>query len=172
MKKPINKKKQEAAVDGVNTLFGRVAVKKEVDVVVREVSPFDFVNDVSFDKQYLYDGPATKNYKPFLINKALSAFPDCLQAVVFLNENHGLSEKMQHDFLFYGLPKRKRFNRNGWLKRSDAEKRNLEMLEDVARTVGYNLERTKQFWSVLTDEQRRQFLDTYVYPDQRNARNK
>lgn len=171
MKKPVTKKKQEQA-EGVNTLFGRVAIKKEVEVAVREVTPFDFVNDVSFDKQYLYEGAAARNFKPFLINKALSAFPDCLQQVVFLNENHGLDEKMQHDYLFYGLPKRKRFKRDGWLKKSEAEKRELAVLEDVARVVGYNLERTKQFWSILTEAQRKEFLDTYVYPDQKNSRNK
>lgn len=171
MKKPVTKKKQEQA-EGVNTLFGRFAVKREAEVVVKEVTPFDFVNDISLDKRYLYEEPASRNFKPFLINKALSAFPDCLQAVVFLNENHGLSEKMQHDFLFYGLPKRKRFKRDGWLKKSEAEKRELTVLEDVARVVGYNLERTKQFWSVLTEAQRVDFLDRYVYPDQRNSRNK
>lgn len=171
MKKPVTKKKQEQ-VEGVNTLFGRVAVKRETEVVVKEVTPFDFVNDVSLDKQYLYEGTAAKNFKPFLINKALSAFPDCLQHIVFLNENHGLSEKMQHDYLFYGLPKRKRFKRDGWLKKSEAEKRELQLLEDVARTAGYSLERAKQFWSILTEAQRREFVETYVYPDQKNTRNK
>jgi hypothetical protein len=171
VKKPVTKKKQEVA-EGVNTLFGRVAIKKDVEVVVRDITPFDFVNDISFDKNYLYEGNAAKNFKPFLINKALSAFPDCLQAAVFLNANHALSEKMQHDYLFYSLPKRKRFNRNGWLKKSEAEKRELALIEDVAKTVGYNIERTKQFWAVLTETQRREFLDTYVYPDQKNARNK
>lgn len=171
MKKPVTKKKQEVA-EGVNTLFGRVAIKKDIEVVNRDVTPFDFVNDISFDKRYLYEGTATKNFKPFLINKALSAFPDCLQTAVFLNQNHALTEKMQHDYLFYSLPKRKRFKKDGWLKKSEAEKRELAMFEDIAKTVGYNLERTKQFWSVLTEAQQREFLDTYVYPDQKNARNK
>lgn len=171
MKKPSTKKKQEQA-EGVNTLFGRVATKKELEVVVKEVTPFDYVNDVSLDKQYLYEGAATRNFKPFLINKALSAFPDCLQAAAFLNENHSLNEKMQHDYLFYVLPKRKRFKRDGWLKKSEAEKRELTVLEDVAKVVGYNLERTKQFWSILTEDQRKQFLNTYVYPDQKNSKNK
>lgn len=171
MKKPVTKKKQEVA-EGVNTLFGRVAIKKDIEVVNRDITPFDFVNDISFDKRYLYEGTAAKNFKPFLINKALSAFPDCLQAVVFLNQNHALSEKMQHDYLFYSLSKRKRFKKDGWLKKSEAEKRELAMFEDIAKTVGYNLERTKQFWSVLAETQRREFLDTYVYPDQKNTRNK
>lgn len=171
MKKPVTKKKQEQA-EGINTLFGRVAVKKDVEVSIKETTPFDFVNDVSFDKQYLYEGSAGRNFKPFLVNKALSAFPDCLQAVVFLNENHGLSEKMQHDYLFYGLTKRKRFKRDGWLKKTDAEKRELSVLEDVAVVIGYNLQRTKQFWSMLDDGQRAEFLRRYVYPDQDNKNNK
>lgn len=171
MKKPVTKKKQEQKAEGVNTLFGRAAIMKELEIGPKEVTPFDFVNDVSLDKQYLFND-AARNYKPFLVNKALSAFPDCLQQVVFLNENHGLSEKMQHDFLFYNLPKRKRFKRDGWLKKSEAEKRELQLLEDVAVAVGYNLQHTKQFWSVLTDAQRKEFIEKYVYPDQKNSRNK
>lgn len=171
MKKLVTKKKQEHA-EGVNTLFGRVTLKKEIEVTTKEVTPFDFVNDVSFDKQYLYEGAAVRNFKPFLINKALSAFPDCLQQVVFLNENHDLDEKMQHDFLFYSLSKRKRFKKDGWLKKTEAEKHELTVLEDVGRVVGYNLERTKQFWVILTEAQRKEFLDTYVYPDQKNSKNK
>jgi hypothetical protein len=165
------KKKQDSAAGEINTLFGRVAVKTEEVVRTKEASPFDFVNDISFDKSYIYqDSP--KSFKPFLINKALSVFPDCLHSVAFLNANHGLSEKMQHDYLFYSLPKRKRFKKDGWLKKSAYEKEELQMLEDVALVVGYNLQRTKQFWSMLTAEQQTEFLKKYVYHDQNNHYNK
>lgn len=170
MKKPVAKKKQNATEE-TNTLFGRVSVKTEEAVQTREASPFDFVNDISFDKAYIYQ-ESPKNFKPFLINKALSAFPDCLHSVAFLNINHGLSEKMQHDYLFYSLSKRKRFKKNGWLKKSDLEKAELQILEDVATAVGYNIQRTKQFWSLITEDQKSQFLKKYVYHDQDNQNNK
>ena len=58
----------------------------------------------------------------------------------------------------------------GWLKRSDAEKKEMKVLKDVARVVQFNLKRTRQFWSVLSESERKQFLETYVYPDSRNAK--
>ena len=170
MKKPVTKKKQNTAEE-TNTLFGRVSIKAEEAVCTKEASPFDFVNDISFDKAYIYqDSP--KSFKPFLINKALSAFPDCLHSVAFLNTNHGLNEKMQHDYLFYSLSKRKRFKKDGWLKKTDSEKAEMQILEDVALAVGYNIQRTKQFWSMLAADQKSQFLKKYVYHDQNNQNNK
>ena len=170
MKKPVTKKKQNTAEE-TNTLFGRVSIKAEEAVRTKEASPFDFVNDISFDKAYIYqDSP--KSFKPFLINKALSAFPDCLHSVAFLNTNHGLNEKMQHDYLFYSLSKRKRFKKDGWLKKTDSEKAEMQILEDVALAVGYNIQRTKQFWSMLSADQKSQFLKKYVYHDQNNQNNK
>lgn len=170
MKKPVAKKKQNTAEE-TNTLFGRVSIKAEEVVRTKEASPFDFVNDISFDKAYIYR-ESPKSFKPFLINKALSAFPDCLHSVAFLNTNHGLNEKMQHDYLFYSLSKRKRFKKDGWLKKSDSEKAEMQILEDVALVVGYNLQRTKQFWSMLCADQKSQFLKKYVYHDQNNQNNK
>jgi len=79
---------------------------------------------------------------------------------------------MQHDFLFYGLSKRKRFKRDGWLKKGEAEKRELQVLEDVGRVTGYNMKRARELWTILSEEQRASFLSTYVYPDQNNTRNK
>ena len=100
----------------------------------------------------------------------MTIFPDTFAAGEFLNSNHHLDKRMQHDYLFYSVQKRKRWKQGGWLKRSDAEKKELKILKDVARVVQLNLKRTRQFWSVLSESERKQFLETYVYPDSRNAK--
>ena len=154
----------------VSTLFGRVkAAPVEVEVE-RKFNVFDYVNDINFNKQYLYAEDTASEYDPYTMNRAMTIFTDTFVAGEFLNANYHLDKKMQHDYLFYSVQKRKRFKQGGWLKRTDTEKKELKVLKDVARTVQYNMKRTKQFWSVLTDEQRRTFLETYVYPDSKNAK--
>ena len=154
----------------VSTLFGRVKTAQVEVEVERKFNVFDYVNDINFGKQYLFAEDTASEFDPYTMNRAMTIFPDTFVAGEFLNANYHLDKKMQHDYLFYSVQKRKRFKQGGWLKRTDAEKKELKVLKDVARIIQYNMKRTKQFWSVLTEEQRRTFLETYVYPDSKNAK--
>lgn len=164
--------KKETAVDEsvVSTLFGRVKVSPVEVEVEKRFNVFDFVNDINFGKQYLYADDTAAEYDPYTLNRAMTIFTDTFVAGEFLNMNYHLDKRMQHDYLFYTVQKRKRWKQGGWLKRSEAEKKELKVLKDVARVVQYNLKRTKQFWSVLTEEQRTEFLERYVYPDSKNSK--
>ena len=154
----------------ISTLFGRVKVAQvEVDTE-RKFNVFDYVNDINFGKQYLYSDETESEFNPYTMNRAMTIFADTFVVGEFLNANYHLDKKMQHDYLFYSVQKRKRWKDGGWLKRTDAEKKELKTLSDVAQVVQYNMKRTKQFWSVLSDAQRREFLATYVYPDLKNAK--
>jgi hypothetical protein len=153
-----------------STLFGRVkAAPVEVEVE-KKFNVFDFINDINFGKQYLLADDTQSEFDAYTVNRAMTIFPDTFAAGEFLNSNHHLDKRMQHDYLFYSVQKRKRWKQGGWLKRSDAEKKELKILKDVARVVQFNLKRTRQFWSVLSESERKQFLETYVYPDSRNAK--
>lgn len=154
----------------VSTLFGRIKTAQVEVEVERKFNVFDYVNDINFGKQYLFAEDTASEFDPYTMNRAMTIFPDTFVAGEFLNANYHLDKKMQHDYLFYSVQKRKRFKQGGWLKRTDAEKKELKVLKDVARIIQYNMKRTKQFWSVLTEEQRRTFLETYVYPDSKNAK--
>ena len=154
----------------ISTLFGRIKVTQvEVDTE-RKFNVFDYVNDINFGKQYLYSEETASEFNPYTMNRAMTIFADTFVTGEFLNANYHLDKKMQHDYLFYSVQKRKRWKEGGWLKRTDAEKKELKTLSDVAQVVQYNMKRTKQFWSVLSDAQRREFLATYVYPDLKNAK--
>jgi len=153
-----------------STLFGRVkAAPVEVEVE-KKFNVFDFINDINFGKQYLLADDTQSEFDAYTVNRAMTIFPDTFASGEFLNSNHHLDKRMQHDYLFYSVQKRKRWKQGGWLKRSDAEKKELKILKDVARVVQLNLKRTRQFWSVLSESERKQFLETYVYPDSRNAK--
>jgi hypothetical protein len=159
---------QKEEVEVHSTLFGKVRVAPvEVE---KKFNVFDFINDINFGKQYLLAEDTHSEFDPYTVNRAMTIFPDTFAGGDFLNSNYHLDKKMQHDYLFYSVQKRKRWKQGGWLKRTDAEKKELKILKDVARVVQYNLKRTRQFWSVLTEAEKRQFLETYVYPDSRNAK--
>ena len=169
-KKVAPKKEAVVDTDSVSTLFGRVrAATVEVEVE-KKFNVFDFVNDINFGKQYLYADDTVAEYDPYTLNRAMTIFTDTFVAGEFLNMNYHLDKRMQHDYLFYSVLKRKRWKQGGWLKRSEVEKKDLKCLKDVAKVVQYNLKRTRQFWSVLTEEQKKDFLERYVYPDSKNVK--
>jgi len=136
----------------------------------QQFNVFKFVQDINFDKNYLFDDSTQSVYNPWTINNAMTMFPDTLSHAVFLNSNASLDKKMQHDYLFYAVPKRKRFKKDGWFKKTDAEKRELKTLEDVSLVINYNMIKTKQFWNTLDKDQKAEFLERYVYPDSRNQK--
>ena len=164
------KKKVEPEKEFTATLFGKVEVKLEVEDEQWDagVNLWSFVNSISEEKNYLYEEHTAKIYAPFTINRAFSIHIDTLHHAALMNQAYNLDKKMQHDYLFYSLPKKVR--RKKWLKKTDEEKRELKTLEDVAEVIGYNMIKTKAFWKVLTDAQRKTFLTKYVYPDSKNQK--
>jgi hypothetical protein len=152
----------------VSTLFGlaNLSVVEEEKNIGPNV--FTFINDINFNKQYIFSEETSKEFNAYTINKSLSAFPDTLMDSVFLNSNYHLDKKMQHDYLFYKIPKRKRWKE--WLKKSESEKKEMRLMEDVANCINYNMKQTKLFWSVLSDDQKKAFLEKNVYPDLKNGK--
>lgn len=164
------KKPEQDTQEGLQTLFGKV-LQTPVDVEVeKRFSTFDFVNDINQAKQYLFENDTQSSYDPFVVNKAMTIFPDTFAYGEFLNSNYHLDKKLQHDYLFFSVQKRRRWKQGGWLKKTEEEKKQHRILKDVAEAIGYNLRRTKQFWLTLTAEQQKDFLERFVYPDVKNAK--
>lgn len=161
---------EQGLQEGVQTLFGKTLHTPVEVEVEKRFSTFDFVNDINFNKQYLFAEETQSSYDPFVVNKAVTIFPDTFAGGEFLNSNYHLDKKLQHDYLFFTVQKRRRWKQGGWLKKTEQEKKELHILKDVAEAIGYNLKRTKHFWSVLTQEQQKAFLERYIYPDSKNAK--
>lgn len=111
------------------------------------MNPFDFVNSVSHTKEDLIsnnDEIAEEFYVPFLVNRALSYFPD---TIMYANEmnRHELSKKLQYYYLLNSIRPVKRFAK--WAKVEE------EHLEDIKQYYGYSTEKARQALSVLTTEQ-------------------
>jgi hypothetical protein len=114
------------------------------------MNPFDFVNSINNTKKNLIreceDGSITeKDYSSFLINKALSYFPDTLLYANEMNMNPHLDGLMQYEYLLNGIRPGKRFSK--WVKSDLSDdikavstyfKVNLRIAEEYARILSPN----------------------------------
>lgn len=107
----------------------------------------DYLNSINHQKNYLMDDEqAVKEYNPYIINRCLSGFMECVLYVNELNIHSHLDKKMQYDFLINSIRPRKRFS--PWLK-----KEKLDDLELVKSYYGYSNEKAKTALRILSSEQ-------------------
>ena len=79
------------------------------------MNPFEFVNDITNGKSnIMVDDITEKAYNPFMVNRSLSYFHDCVLMANEMNINHHLDKRLQFDFLINIIRKRKRFSK--WIK--------------------------------------------------------
>ena len=113
-----------------------------------QYSPFDYTKAINQSKEKLMDTADEmweKKYSPFIVNKALYAFPDTILLVNEMNLNHHLDAKLQFDFLLNSIRPRKRFA--PWLKTSKVD--NLELVKEY---FGYSDQKAKDALDLLTDD--------------------
>ena len=111
------------------------------------ITPFDFINAISHTKIDLMEQEnAEPQYKPYVINKGLSFYPDTVIQANEMNSRPHLDRKMQFNFLINIIRSKKRYSK--WLK---PEK--LNDLEVVQEYYGYSKEKARQVLPLLSDEQ-------------------
>jgi hypothetical protein len=112
------------------------------------MSPFDFLNAINSTKENLFekDPQAGKDYKPFLINRGLSYFPDTVFYANQMNQHAGLDKDMQFFFFLNIISRKKRFSK--WSKK-DAETESLELVKEY---YGYSSEKATEALKVLSEE--------------------
>ena len=113
------------------------------------MSPFDFVNAINSTskKDLIADDPdSEKLYTPFMVNRALSYFPD---TIIYANELNGysfLDHKLQNSYLLNIVRPAKRFAK--WVKKQDNND-----IDVVMEYFGYNREKAIQALSILSSDQ-------------------
>ena len=112
------------------------------------MSPFDFLNAINFTKEDLFekDSQSSKDYKPFIINRGLSYFPDTVFYANQMNQHPGLDKDMQFFFFLNIISRKKRFSK--WSKK-DAETESLELVKEY---YGYSSEKATEALKVLSEE--------------------
>jgi len=109
------------------------------------VTPFDFVNSVSHNKQDLFkEDISESDYIPFVVNKSLSYFVD---TILYANEMNKVSvdNKLQYHYLLNTIRPAKRFAK--WVKRE-----NIEDVAAVKQFYGYSTEKATQALTILSSD--------------------
>ena len=110
----------------------------------------DYLNAINFSKEKLLDTDDTewtKKYTPFVINKCLSMFYDCIAQANEMNGYHFLDKDVQFNFFINSIRKKKRFG-GKWLKQNV-----LKDIEYVKEYYDYSNEKAREALSILTKEQ-------------------
>ena len=110
----------------------------------------DYLNAINFSKVNLLDTDDetwAKKYPPYVINKCLSMFYDCIAQANEMNGYHFLDKKIQFHFYINSIRKRKRFG-GKWLSQTK-----LKDIEYVKEYYGYSNEKAKQALNILSKEQ-------------------
>ena len=110
----------------------------------------DYLNAINFSKEKLLDTDdteLTKKYPPFVINKCLSMFYDCIAQANEMNGYHFLDKDVQFNFFINSIRKKKRFG-GKWLKQNV-----LKDIEYVKEYYDYSNEKAREALSILTKEQ-------------------
>jgi len=111
------------------------------------MNPFDFVNAINKSKEDLLKEPESeKQYPAYLVNKALSYFPDTILYANEINQFHHLDSKLQFHFFLNSIRPAKRFAK--WVKKQEDD--------DVAAVMeyyGYNPQKAENVVSILSSEQ-------------------
>lgn len=88
-----------------------------------------------------------KDYKPFIVNRALSYHMDCVLYVNEMNINNSLDVDMQYSYLLNTIrPMKRKFQ--SWQKTSVDKD-----IECVKQYFGYSNEKAKEALRILSDEQ-------------------
>jgi hypothetical protein len=108
----------------------------------------DWMNSINFTKENLMkeDETSKKEYVPYIINKCLSGYIDCILYVNEMNLHHSLDKDMQYSFYLNSLRKKKRFT--PWIRKDK-----INDLECIKKYYSYSNEKASQALKILTTEQ-------------------
>lgn len=110
-------------------------------------SPFDYVTAINEKTQTdFYAIGSESEYVPFVINRALSYFPDTIFYANEMNRNGHIPKHMQFAYLINTITKGKR--RSGWTKKDKATYKLLLVKEYYK----YSDEKANQALQVLTED--------------------
>jgi len=108
---------------------------------------FQYINDLSNDKKYLMDnGLFEKEYIPHQTNRFFSYFSETIMLANMMNSAYSLPNKMQHDFYYHEVRKRKRWTK--WFKAETSS--DLELIKEFYK---YNDQKAREALSILSVDQ-------------------
>lgn len=117
------------------------------------MNPFDIVKSLCEKTDLEY---SIQDYNPWIINRVMSLYKDCIFFANELNKNYSLDKEIQRDFYLYGITKGKRFAK--WIKKDKDE-----LVEFIAKHYNVNLNIAKQYLQILTERDIEELQSAYQY---------
>ncbi len=130
-----------------------------------KLSPFDFLGSINEKKSYLFaecqsdiSGEAANHdsidhqYPPFMVNRGLSYFIDTALFANEINQRSYMSKKMQYDFFFHSVRRKKRFSK--WHKK-EKDSKDIELIKEA---YSYNRERAEEVYDIIDIKQLRAYM--------------
>lgn len=109
-----------------------------------------YENSIQLTKQYVdQEIPGEHKYNPWRTNGVMSNFIDTILYANAMNCNYHLDPKLQYDFLFHSVPKKKRFFKREKVNRKD----NDVIFAAVQQYYKYSNKRTLEALTILTEDQ-------------------
>ena len=110
----------------------------------------DYLNPITHSKKKMDEisddfDTVKKKYVPFVINRSLSYFPDCIMQANNMNMRYGLDKEMQFEYLRTSIRSKKRFSK--WDKKDASEK-----VDMIMKYFGYNYHRASEVADLISDE--------------------
>jgi hypothetical protein len=95
---------------------------------MKKLSPFDFIRSINEKTEHLMDvNPETeREYVPFIINRGMSFSSDTLLYANEMNVKPTTDKRMQYDYLYHSVRKRKRYDK--WLKQGEQDEEAIEAI--------------------------------------------
>jgi diacylglycerol kinase family enzyme len=121
-----------------------VPSEEEYKEKIKKLSPFDFINSVSYSKQDIMNETNENQYGAFIVNRGLGFGADTVIAANEMNSRTHLDNRMQYDFLRHVIRKAKRYNK--WIKSDE------DNIEAVKEYFGYSFNKAKEALKLLSDE--------------------
>lgn len=112
---------------------------------------FDWLGDLTQHKQGLYNVETENKYVPFIINRGLANYIDCILFAQQMNVHHRLDPSLQYDFYLYGLSKGRRYGK--WAKKIKLDKKDEEDIELVSQYYQVSPARASSYIEILSKEE-------------------
>ena len=110
------------------------------------MNPFDFVNSITYTKQDIMHDLNESEYEPFLTNRALTYYQDCILYANEMNQRFEVSNRLQYHYLLNTIRKRKRFAK--WIK--------PEQIDDLRIVMEYysiSRQKAEEYLIILSDKE-------------------
>lgn len=108
-----------------------------------KVTPFTFVDSISWTKDDIFDEETAVSYVPFIINRHMSLFKDSVLYANDMNMAAHAPKYSQYSFFLNSIPKRKRFAK--WIKRIENED-----IAAISMVYDCNHQRAEEISELLT----------------------